>query len=194
MERTRKATAGFNPKYQKNTPSHVTSKKKKSLSLTPNISVNSTTLSAKDIMHTTAKEKSTSLAQQKHTDNDKFKSIFEQLDRLEKELAKQTITIRHQNLNIEELKAENKHLKTELNSQRLALEGTVLYGNSTNNTSIIEQSLSTVAANKSPKCHTIPLVPVTTSNCYSAFQPLENPGNVCDFIEYKFDRRRSYYR
>ena len=30
---------------------------------------------------------------------------------------------------------------------------------------------------------TSPSVPVTTSNCYSAFQPLENPANVCDFIE-----------
>ena len=183
MERTRKTTAGFNPKYQKNTPSHVTSKKKKSLSLTPNTSVNSATLSAKDIVHTTAKEKFTSLAQQKHIDNDKFKSIFEQLDGLEKELAKQTITIRHQNLNIEELKAENEHLKTELNSQRLALEGTVLYGNSTNNTSIIEQSWSTVAANKSPKSHTISSMRVATSNRYSAFQSLENPANVCDFVE-----------
>ena len=132
MERTRRATAGFNPKYQKNTPSHVTSKKKKSLSLTPNTSVNSTTPSAKDIVHTTAKERFTSLAQQKHIDNETFKSIFEQLDGLEKKLAKQTITVRHQNLHIEELKAENKCLKAELNSQRLALVGTVLHRNSTN--------------------------------------------------------------
>ena len=51
------------------------------------------------------------------------------------------------------------------------------------NTSIMEQSWSTIAANKSPKCHIAPSVPVTTSNCYSAFQPLENPANVCDFIE-----------
>ena len=63
------------------------------------------------------------------------------------------------------------------------MEGTVLCGNSTNNTIIIEQSWSTVVANKSPKCHTIPSMPVTTSHCYSAFQPLENPTNVCDFIE-----------
>ena len=26
-------------------------------------------------------------------------------------------------------------------------------------------------------------MPVTTSNRYSAFQPLQNPANVCDFIE-----------
>ena len=63
------------------------------------------------------------------------------------------------------------------------MEGTVLCGNSTNNTIIIEQSWSTVVANKSPKCHTIPSMPVTTSHRYSAFQPLENPTNVCDFIE-----------
>ena len=63
------------------------------------------------------------------------------------------------------------------------MEGTVLCGNSTNNTSITEQSWSTVAAKKLPKCHTIPSVPVTTSNRYCAFQPLENPANVCDFIE-----------
>ena len=63
------------------------------------------------------------------------------------------------------------------------MEGTVLCGNSTNNTIIIEQSWSTVVANKSPKCHTIPSMPVTTSHRYSAFQPLENPINVCDFIE-----------
>ena len=151
MKRTRRATASFNPKYQKNTPSHVTSKKKKILSLTRNTSVNSTTPSAKDIVHTTAKEKFTSLAQQKHIDNVTFKSIFEQLDELEKQLAKQTITIHHQNLNIEELMAENKRFKTELNSQRLTLGGTVLCGNSTNNTSIREKSWSTVAANKSPK-------------------------------------------
>ena len=114
--------------------------RRKSLSLTPNTSVNFTTLSAKDIVHTTAKEKFTSLAQQKRIDNETFKSIFERLDGLEKELAKQTITICHQNLNIEELKAENEHLKTELNSQRLALEGTVLCGNSTNNASTTEKS------------------------------------------------------
>ena len=107
MERTRRATAGFNPKYQSNTPNHVTSKGKNSLSRTPNTGVNSTTPSAKDIVHTTAKEKFTSLAQQKHFDNETFKSIFEQLDELEKELAKQIIPICHQNLNIEELKAEN---------------------------------------------------------------------------------------
>ena len=35
------------------------------------------------------------------------------------------ITIRHQNLNIEELKAENKCLKTELNFQRPVFEGIV---------------------------------------------------------------------
>ena len=107
MERTIRVTAGFNPKYQRNTSSHVTSKEKKSLILTPNAGVNSTTSSAKDIVHTTAKEKFTSLAQQKHFDNETFKSIFEQLDELEKELAKQIIPICHQNLNIEELKAEN---------------------------------------------------------------------------------------
>ena len=69
MERTRRATAGFKLKCQRNTPSHVTSKKKKSLSLIPNTGVNSTTPSAKDIVHTTAKKKFTSLAQQKNIDN-----------------------------------------------------------------------------------------------------------------------------
>ena len=63
------------------------------------------------------------------------------------------------------------------------MEGTVLCVNSTNNTIIIEQSWSTVAANKSPKCHKIPSMLVTTSHHYSAFKPLENPTNVCDFME-----------
>ena len=63
------------------------------------------------------------------------------------------------------------------------MEGIVLFGNSTNNTSIIEQSCSIIAANRSPKSHIIPSVPVTTSNHCSAFRPLENPANLCDFIE-----------
>ena len=67
MERTRRLAAAFNPKYQKDIPSHVSTKKKKSLSLTPNTGVNSTIPSAKDIVHTTAK---TTTAQQKHIDNE----------------------------------------------------------------------------------------------------------------------------
>ena len=73
-------------------------------------------------MHTTAKEKFTSLALQKHIDNETFKSIFEQLHGLEKELAKQTITVCHQNLNIEELTAENGCLKTELTLTKKQVE------------------------------------------------------------------------
>ena len=68
MERTRRLAAAFNPKYQKDIPSHVSLKEKKSLSLTPNTGVNSTIPSAKDIVHTTAKK--TTTAQQKHIDNE----------------------------------------------------------------------------------------------------------------------------